>query len=68
MKSNNKKLQKEYTKTVEACVNILEEITKNIKKHMKEQAKYSDSWGFVGDMTHVKEKLEEVNTFLKSSI
>jgi len=68
MKSENKTLQKEYTKTVEACVDLLEDITKQIKKHIKEQAKYSDSWGYVGDVKHVKEKLEEVNTFLKSSI
>jgi len=68
MKSEDKTLQKEYIKTVGSCVNILEDITRNIKKHVKEQAKYSDSWGFVGDVKHVKEKLEEVNTFLKSSI
>jgi hypothetical protein len=66
MKSNNKNLlQNDYQKSVKACVSLLEEITKKIKKHVLAQAKDSKNWGYVGDMQHVKENLEEINTFLK---
>lgn len=65
MKSEkNLTTQEEYTNAVKACVSLLEIITKKIKIHMKAQATDNKNWGYIGDLLHVKEELEEINTFL----
>ncbi len=42
----------------------LKEIQEKLKKHSKKQ-KDSNSWGYVGDLNHVKELLGQINDFLK---
>lgn len=65
MKSEQKEMaREEYKKAVNTCVSLLEKITRKIKIHMKTQATDKKNWGYVGDLHHVKEQLEEINTFL----
>jgi len=43
----------------------LNNIKKLIAKHTREQSRKPTDWGFVGDMEHVSELLEDIETFLR---
>lgn len=43
----------------------LNNIDKLVRKHISEQARKPNDWGYVGDMAHVAELLEDIETFLR---
>jgi len=57
---------REYADRVKEARLLLRRIDKGIGQHEREQKREPKNWGYVGDMGHVVEELNDVARFLKT--
>jgi hypothetical protein len=56
-----------YEAHIDAIMNLLEEIRSDVAMHnVLFDRNGRRSWGFVGDLSHVEEQLQEVSNFLNN--
>lgn len=64
MNKQNKIAAVEYDSERKEADLLLKGIASALKKQDKAQSQKIEDWGFVGNMTHVNQKLEEILKFL----
>jgi hypothetical protein len=56
--------KKKYTKHLDEIKKKIEILKEKLEKHQIEFEKNPSNWGYVGDVSYINEKLEEVITFM----
>ena len=65
MNSNNTITTKKYIEKSDEIGKKIKLLQKKLLLHKKDFNKNTSNWGYIGDLTYINDKLEEIESFLK---